>query len=62
MILNFTEVLFWAVLMGLVFSASARFCIGASCAVTLVIGVLCVVLLYVPPSPPPEQPNVSKLC
>ena len=45
MILNMIEVLFWAVLMGLVFQANARICIGASCAVTWIIAVLCLILM-----------------
>ena len=45
MILNMIEVLFWAVLMGLVFQANARICVGGSCAVTWIIAVLCLILM-----------------
>ncbi|KAL2104694.1 hypothetical protein VUR80DRAFT_9851 [Thermomyces stellatus] len=46
MVLNIIEVIFWAVVMGLTFQANARICIGASCAVTWVVAVLCLVLLF----------------
>lgn len=45
MILNMIEVLFWAVLMGLGFSAVATICIGASCGVGVVLAVLALVLM-----------------
>lgn len=50
MVLNIIEVIFWAVVMGLTFQANARICIGASCAVTWVVAVLCLVLLYASPA------------
>ena len=43
------EVLFWAVLMGLIFSSTAVFCNGIACGVVVVVGILCLVLLFEPP-------------
>ena len=43
MVLNIIEVLFWAVLMGLGFSAVSTTCIGASCGVSVVLALLALV-------------------
>lgn len=45
MILNMIEVLFWAVLMGLGFSAVSAMCIGASCGISIVLALLALVLM-----------------
>ncbi|KAF5983778.1 hypothetical protein FCOIX_2994 [Fusarium coicis] len=46
-ILNTMDIIFWAVVMGLAFNMAAQVCIGANCAISILVGLVALVVTLV---------------